>query len=563
VQAALANGPTNPTDWQTVNWCKVNRRMRNLRRRIFRASQQGDQKTVSRLQKLMLRSYSNRLLAVRRVTQLNHGRNTPGVDRVVVKTPAARGKLVDELGSYQPWRALPAKRVYIPKGKGRLRPLGIVSVRDRALQAMVKNALEPAWEARFEAASYGFRPGRSCHDAMQKIYLLANGRSTKPWILDADIREAFDNLCRTFLLDAIGPVPGRELIKQWLYAGYLEDGTVQDTPAGTPQGAVLSPLMLNVGLHGMEEALSVKYDRRGQIRGPRALVRYADDVVVFCRSKEDAERARDDLQFWLAPRGLTLSAEKTRIVHITEGFDFLGFTVRQYPVTTTRSGYKLLIKPSRESVRRIKARLREEWLGLRGSNVEAITKRLNPIIRGWATYFRRQVSAEVFGDLDNFMWRRAYRYAKYTHPDKPWRWITRRYWGRFHRQRNDHWVFGSPATGRHLLKFAWFPIQRHVLVQGTASPDDPSLQDYWRRRTTQEARYLSPSRQKLARRQHFRCPQCGDSLFSGEELQVHHLVPRSCGGPNAYANLTLRHLYCHQQLHRDAGPPEPSDDWDA
>ena len=557
MQASLANGPTTPTDWQTVNWRQVNRRVRNLRRRIFRASQQGDHRTVSRLQKLMLRSYANRVQAVRRVTQSNHGKDTPGVDKVVVKTPAARGQLVDELGSYQPWRALPLKRVSIPKANGKVRPLGIATIRDRALQAVVKNALEPVWEAQFEAASYGFRPGRSCHDAMQKIYGLARGSSTKRWVLDADIQSAFDMVCQCHLVDTIGPIPGRELIKQWLKAGYLEDGVLHDTLTGVPQGGVISPLLLNVALHGMEAALGVRYDRRGQIIGPRALVRYADDLVVFCQSREDATRAEEELNAWLAERGLTLNREKTRIVHLTAGFDFLEFTVRQYRSTTTRSGYKVLITPSKESVQGMRTRLREEWRRLQGASVTVVVKQLNPIIRGWAHYFRRQCASKTFQSLDHFMWGREYRYVRRAHPKKSWTWCRRRYWGRFHPKRQDNWVFGSHEPGQCLLKFTWFPIERHVLVRGKASPDDPSLQDYWRRRQSSEVRYLSPSKQMLARRQRYLCPQCGESLFNGEELQTHHLVPRRRGGTDAFPNLTLCHLYCHHQAHRTTSSTEP------
>jgi RNA-directed DNA polymerase len=254
----FANGTEKQTDWNAINWRKANRAVRNLRHRIFRAAQEGNLKRVHSLQKLMLKSYSNRLVSVRRVTQMNTGKNTPGVDKLVVKTPAARGRMVDTLAHYTLWKAKPAKRVYIPKANNKVRPLGIPAVFDRCLQAMVKNALEPAWEARFEGSSYGFRPGRSCHDAIEKIYGLARPNKTKKWILDADIRGAFDHISHDYLLKIIGPVPGKELIKQWLKAGYVEHGTFHATEQGTPQGGVVSPLLANIALHGMEEAIGVK-----------------------------------------------------------------------------------------------------------------------------------------------------------------------------------------------------------------------------------------------------------------------------------------------------------------
>ncbi len=245
MQAATAvTGPERRTDWNAVNWRQANRHVRNLRQRIFRATQAADWKTVRSLQRLMLRSYANTLVSVRRVTQVNHGKRTAGVDKVVVKTPAARGKLVDILMVYQPWQAKPARRMYIPKANGTLRPLGIPTVIDRCLQARVKNALEPHWEARFEGSSYGFRPGRSTHDAMSRIYNTASTRSRKQWVVDADIAGAFDTIDHAHLLETLGDVPGRELIRQWLKAGYVDKGVFHDTEAGTPQGGVItSPTM--------------------------------------------------------------------------------------------------------------------------------------------------------------------------------------------------------------------------------------------------------------------------------------------------------------------------------
>ena len=237
-----ANGPEGGTDWTGVNWRAAQRTVRNLRQRIFWAAQQGDMRKVHALQKLMLRSYSNTLVSVRKVTQQNAGRYTPGVDKVVVKTPEARGRLVDLLSTAQPWRAQPARRAYIPKATGKLRPLGISTIRDRCLQARVKNALEPFWESRVEETSYGFRPGRGCHDAIAKIYLLANSKGRKRSVVDADIKGCFDNVSHGHILAAIGPFPARALIRQWLKAGYVDNAVFHDTPTGTGQGSVISPL---------------------------------------------------------------------------------------------------------------------------------------------------------------------------------------------------------------------------------------------------------------------------------------------------------------------------------
>ena len=287
-----ANGPERRTDWDAIEWRKAQRVVRNPRQRIFRAAQAGDIGMVRSLQKLMLTSRSNILIGVRRVTQVNAGKSTPGVDKLVVKTPAARGQLADRLATFQPWRAKPVRRVFIPKSNGKVRPLGIPTVIDRCLQAAVKNALEPEWEARFEGSSYGFRPGRGCHDALAKIYLLSCPHRRKKWVVDADVKGAFDNIDHDFLLRAIGSAPGRELIRQWLEAGVVEDGVLHDTLSGTPQGGVISPLLLNIALHGMESALGVRHNRRGEIAGARAVVRYADDFVVFCETREDALRVR-------------------------------------------------------------------------------------------------------------------------------------------------------------------------------------------------------------------------------------------------------------------------------
>lgn len=409
MQAQLANETKEQTDWNAVNWQQAEKSVRNLRERIFRAVREGNHRKVRNLQKLMLRSKANILMSVRRVTQQNAGKKTPGVDKVVIKTPNARAKLVDELAEFQPWKASPARRIYIPKANGKQRPLGIPTVRDRAMQAMVKNALEPEWESQFEITSFGFRPGRGCHDAIENIFSLTS-KGRKLWVLDADIKGAFDNIDHEHLLGILEGFPGKALVKQWLKAGYMENGIHNDTPAGTPQGGVVSPLLANIALHGMEQVLGVKRDSNGWVKdSPRAIVRYADDFVVLCESQEDALRAKAELVTWLSQRGLNLSEEKTRVVHLDEGFDFLGFNIRRYKTqtkTTTKKrllspGYKVLVKPSKEAVKRFRKAIKELFMALKGAPVDTLVSRLNALITGWGNYYRYAVSKRVFGKLDH------------------------------------------------------------------------------------------------------------------------------------------------------------------
>ena len=517
-----ANGPEDTVlEWDAVDWRAAEDRVRRLRQRIFAATRAGHHKRVRSLQKLMLRSLSNTLLSVRQVTERNAGRLTPGVDRRIAVSAADKERLVIEI-QRSPQRARPVRRVFIPKATGKLRPLGIPVILDRAQQARVRNALEPEWEARFEPKSYGFRPGRGCHDAIEAIYQVVKGKDPRrQWILDADLQGAFDHIDHDFVLGRLGSFPGRGMVRAWLRAGVMENGRFAPTEEGAPQGGVISPLILNITLHGMETAAGVRYFRRsrgGIETAPDApvLVRYADDLLAFCRTRQHAEQVKQQLAEWLRPRGLGFNAAKTQIVHLNQGCDFLGFNIRRY------HGKLPLIKPSDDAVRRIRERLRTEMRVLLGSNAASVLHTLTPIVRGWAAYYRIGVSSEVFSALDDYMWKLLYKWIKRTHPNKSRWWRMERYFDRFNRSRNNRWVFGDKDTGAYLPKFAWTKIVRHVMVTGTASPDDPDLARYWAdRRGKQHNGPLSVLLLAKLKAQRGRCPLCGTMLLHAEREPQH------------------------------------------
>jgi RNA-directed DNA polymerase len=523
------NGPEDDTlDWDAIDWRVHEDNVVRLRRRIFTATREQDWAMVRSLQKLMLRSWSNTLVSVRQVTQRNAGRRTAGVDGEVALSSPERAQMAGRVHrTRSSWQPMPVRRVYIPKSgngkKRKLRPLGIPVLMDRCHQARVRHALEPEWEARFEPRSYGFRPGRGCADAIGALYITLNGpRAKRVWILDADLAAAFDRIDHVRLLEAIGTFPARDLIECWLKAGVIEEGEFTPTEEGSPQGGVISPLLMNVALHGLQGAAGVRYRTTGAragtvVAGSPVVVRYADDVTVCCHSQRQAEQVKARLAEWLAPRGLVFNEDKTRIVHLDEGFDYLGFNVRRY------RGGKLLITPSVEAVRRIRKRLAGEMRSLRGSNAMAVIARLNPIIRGWAAYYRGVVSSKVFAALDNYLWTLTYKWATHSHPNKSKKWVVRRYFGKFNKVRNDRWVFGDRTAVtdrgdvRHMVKFSWTNIVRHQLVPGGASPDDPDLIDYWARRRRRVKPPLDSYNLRLLAEQDGCCPLCRDPLLVADQ----------------------------------------------
>lgn len=564
---------SNEFEWRNISWKTSTENVRKWQLLIYKASKEGNVKEVRRLQHIVLGLLDSKLLAVRQITQDNKGKNTPGVDGIASYKPEQRIGLAKSLKIYTPGK--PLKRIWIPKpGTDEKRPLSIPTIRDRCLQALFKLALEPEWEAKFENDSYGFRPGRHCHDAVAAV---RSRLFSEKFILDADISKCFDRIDHGYLLNKMGfKGKYRKQLKSWLKCGALDAGTRIETEEGTPQGGVISPLLANIALDGMErfcrESIShlpaynakgspIKKNRRGETLG---LVRYADDFVLIHPQLSTILFLEKELERFLTPIGLELSLKKTTLSHSRyeprtvildkdnlndkAGFQFLGFYFCQYSSTHRsikdksgeRLGFRLLVTPSKQKVNSYQQELHDLILkrGKKLTQDELISK-LNPVISGWSSYFGVS-DANTTGILVKM------DYLLYL---KLRKWANRVYKGAkagtaaFNTIGTRKWVFstGKSSVLEHHIYSR--PISNYVKVQGEASVYDGKV-SYWSKRLTSKY-YGNPGISRLLSKQKFKCNLCGGNIEDFDLLEVDHIIPKVLGGSNSSKNLQLLHRHCH------------------
>ncbi len=517
------------------------RNVRRLQARIVKATQEGRWNKVKALQRLLTHSHSGRVLAVKRVTE-NQGGRTPGVDREIWSDPETRLRAVLSLKS-RGYRPKPLRRIYIPKKNGTLRPLGIPTMKDRAMQALYKLALDPVAETLADRNSYGFRPGRSTADAAGQCFIVLAQRTSARWVLEVDIKAFFDNLSHDWMLTHIPMNTG--MLRKWLTAGFMEKGRVFSTVAGTPQGGICSPVLGTMALDGLEPLL----ERRFRSRKVHT-IRYADDLVITGDSRELLEQEVKPLvEEFMAERGLSLSPEKTRITHIRDGFDFLGWNFRKYG----KREEKLLQRPSKANRAAFRSKIADLVKANRTSTQEKLIHTLNPVIRGWSNYHQHAVSKKAFSLMDHAIWKMLWQWGKRRHSKKAKRWIKNKY---FHLRNGRQWTFAcknTEGTGEvTLVNASDTKINRHTKVKGDANPYDPAWEPYFEERLGRQLGDSEKGKKKLAylwRHQNGLCTKCEQPITRQSGWSLHHIVALVKGGWRSFKNRILLHPECHKRVH--------------
>ena len=536
--------------WHDIDWVKCHEKVKNLQARIVKATAEGRWRMVRKLQQLLTRSFSAKAIAVKRVTE-NKGKRTAGVDGATWNTSAAKADAIYSLKK-SGYKSSPLRRVEIPKKNGKKRKLGIPTMKDRAMQALYLLALEPVSETTADPNSYGFRPERATADAREQGFKVLANRHRAGWILEADIKGCFDNISHEWLLENV-PLD-RKIVSEWLKAGVIYNEKFTDTVTGTPQGGIISPTLANLALDGLEKVLNQNFhypqysdSGEGKVKNPKVnFIRYADDFIITGNSKELLEeKVKPLVESFLKERGLELSPEKTRVTHINDGFDFLGWNFRKYDS-------KLLIKPSKESVKSILGKVTEVFNSNKNAKTGNVIHLLNPIITGWANYHKGTVAKETFNYVDHQIWIKTWRWATRRHPNKGRKWIKEKY---FKTIGNQNWnFFGNFKGGQSIIleKMSSVVIERHVKIQADANPFDPKYEQYFERRLHVKMTKGQAGKTKLARiwvQQGGKCPVCKTRIDDVENINIHYILEKAKGGKDINSNLVILHPSCHSKVH--------------
>ena len=524
--------------WHNISWSDSYQTVGKLQTRIAKATKAGHWRKVRSLQSLLTRSSSAKALAVRRVTE-NQGRKTPGVDGQTWSKPEEKWEAAQSL-CCRGYKPSPLRRVHIPKANGGLRPLGIPTMRDRAMQALHHLALDPVAETTADHHSYGFRKGRSTTDAITQVKNVLSRKASAKFVLEGDIKGCFDNISHEWLLANV--CMDKSLLRKWLKAGFLEKGSLFPTTAGTPQGGIISPVLANIALDGLQARLDSLFTTVRQAREAKVhLVRYADDFVITGSSVELLEnKIKPVVTEFLKERGLTLSESKTRITDVREGFDFLGWNVRMFK-------RMLVVQPSAKNKKAFLDKVRTAIHDSRAGKQEDVIAKLNPIIRGWGNYHRTQMSTRAFTKCDHQIWYLLWRWALRRHPNKGRRWVKKRY---FEVIRGRDWRFGT--KDKLLISLGMMKQQFHIKVKSEANPYDPAFDEYFTKRLASKMLSSLEHRSKLRwlwRVQDGLCPVCEQPISMETQWHLHHVTPKRLGGSDKLGNLVLLHANCHRQVH--------------
>lgn len=541
--------PGIATCWEEIDWQKARAYVKKLQMRIVKAQKEGHYSKVKSLQWLLTHSFYAKALAVKRVTS-NSGKRTSGVDHELWLTPQAKFIAISKLNR-RGYRPQPLRRHYIPKKNGKMRPLSIPTMTDRAMQTLYKFSLEPIAETYADPNSYGFRIGRSTHDAIEQCFTDLNKGKSPKWILEGDIKGCFDHISHQWLLENI-PMD-TQILEKWLKCGYVETQKLFPTDEGTPQGGTISPTLMNMTLDGLERLLHDRLPTRKKVNGKTRcnkmnFVRYADDFIITGESPEFLrEKVLPIVREFLTERGLQLSEEKTVITHIGEGFDFLGKNIRKY-------NGKLLIRPCKSAVKSFLGKVRDIIKSSKSIKQEILIRRLNPVIRGWVNNQRYVVSSKVFSTVDYEIYKCLWQWAKRRHKKKSRKWIARKYW---HDIDSRQWTFSVPyenqgTEGKPLyckLEYATdTKIIRFKKIVAEANPFDEYWTDYFEEREGEKLLNSTKGREKLLtiwRRQGRRCPVCGDLITSETDFKVH-----TPAGKNS------RKIMVHKECHEENSQPD-------